>query len=115
MLYHIFLFFFFQPTPFVSQPAKDPQIDLFGDLGAGSGQGWGSATSMPRNISTPNLNADPFADLTNLGTKLGASPGNSPSHRPSSWNTQHIPTATPKLSPMSKYSLNQGFYRSRKS
>ncbi|XP_018903296.2 cyclin-G-associated kinase isoform X2 [Bemisia tabaci] len=89
-----------QPTPFVSQPAKDPQIDLFGDLGAGSGQGWGSATSMPRNISTPNLNADPFADLTNLGTKLGASPGNSPSHRPSSWNTQHIPTATPKLSPM---------------
>lgn len=44
---------------FKQEPVKPATVEnnLLGGLG------WQSAAGMPRNVSTPNLNRDPFAEL----------------------------------------------------
>lgn len=90
---------------FKQEPVKPATVEnnLLGGLG------WQNAAGMPRNVSTPNLNRDPFADLGNLGSSLGtgsapggpqsatATPGMSPQHKPTSWTP--YPPSTPAYTP----------------
>ncbi|XP_054269563.1 cyclin-G-associated kinase-like isoform X1 [Macrosteles quadrilineatus] len=79
-------------------PSPNPTPNL---LGGAWPPGSGGPT-MPRNVSTPNLNRDPFADLAgNLSSSLGGTtPGLSPQHKPtSSWNPTPYPPSTPVYTP----------------